>query len=231
MSVSLNHVRHLQVFDPARFGDIRVDVVGCGAVGSRIAIELAKLGVTNLHIWDADIIEDHNLANQQYSIEDIGQTKVDALKKEILRLTNISATVHPYFLEDEQDLGQVVFLAVDTMSARKNIFEKCLHLRLGVKNVIEVRMGVEEFRVYSFNPSSRNEVQKWLSTIVDDKVTVESACGSRTTVGSTAMITAGFAMQRFLQYYKKEIERDPNHALETHIEWTMLFRPLVAIAN
>ena len=40
----------MMVFEPSEFGDRRVDIIGVGAVGSKIALEVAKLGVRNIHL-------------------------------------------------------------------------------------------------------------------------------------------------------------------------------------
>jgi len=224
-------IRHLQIFDPDRFDKNRVDVIGCGAVGSRIAMEMAKLGIRNLHLWDGDVVEAHNIANQLFVLRDIGRPKVEALAEAILAATGLSATVHHQRIEGPVTLGNVVFLAVDTMSARKAIFKDCLHLKFTTQVVIEVRMGVEELRVYGFNPRSRADVLAWNSTLIDDAKTVESACGARTTVGATAGITACLAVHRFLQYYRGEIERDPEFLSQPHFEQVVMLRPLITMTR
>src|SRR3989344_1112514 len=210
--------RHLLIFNPERFDNARVDVIGCGAVGSRIAMELGKLGISNLHLWDGDVVAGHNVANQLYALADIGRRKVEALAEAISAATGLSPTVHCEHIEQSQILGDAVFLAVDTMAARKAIFKDCLHLKFTTKVVIEVRMGVEEVRVYGFNPRFRAEVLAWQETLVDDEMTVESACGARTTVGATAGITACLAVHRFLQWYRRDIVRDPAYLETPHFE-------------
>ncbi|MBY0415545.1 MAG: ThiF family adenylyltransferase, partial [Bdellovibrionales bacterium] len=45
-----------------------------------------RLGVLNFTLVDGDTVEDHNLNRQSFEFEDIGKTKVDSLKKRILRI-------------------------------------------------------------------------------------------------------------------------------------------------
>ena len=236
-TVHVDHSRHLQMFDPSVFDRTRVDVIGCGSVGSRIGLELAKLGVRNLHLWDDDIVEAHNLANQLYILDDVdreryseGRRKVEALAEHICKATGIEVIQHPIRIESPVELGDVVFLAVDTMGARKNIFEQSLRLKPYVRQVIETRMGVEELRVYGFNPCSRAEIKAWTDTLYDDKTTVENACQARTTVGATAGITACLAVTRFLQWYRWGFVRDPKFT-QPHAEQLVMLRPLTTIAN
>ena len=60
----IDPTRHVLQFDPHVFYNRRVDVIGCGAVGGKIADMLGRYGVRNLHLHDGDIVEGHNVANQ-----------------------------------------------------------------------------------------------------------------------------------------------------------------------
>jgi len=69
-----------------------VFILGCGSVGSLVALELARAGVGKFVLIDNDILEYHNLCRHQCSIEDIGEFKTDAVKRRILNI-NPSAEV------------------------------------------------------------------------------------------------------------------------------------------
>lgn len=69
----------------------RVVILGCGSVGSLVAMELARAGVENFVLADADIIEYHNICRHQCGIEDVGDLKVNALKR---KLKNINPKVN-----------------------------------------------------------------------------------------------------------------------------------------
>jgi len=58
-------------------------LLGCGSVGSLVALELARAGVGKFVLIDNDIVEYHNLCRHQCSIMDVGQYKVYALAKRI----------------------------------------------------------------------------------------------------------------------------------------------------
>lgn len=230
-TAQLSTVRHAAIFDPARFDRARVDVVGCGSVGSRIAMEVARLGVRNLHLWDPDSIEAHNIANQDYDLADIGRPKVEALAERIERATGLEATTYIERVEGPVALGAVVFLAVDSMKARKQIFEESLRLKATTDVVVETRMGVEELRVYGFNPRSRAEVRAWEATLYDDEATVENACQARTTLGATAGLTACFAVTRFLQWYRRDFVRDPDFTQIPPLELMVMVNPFTVLTR
>lgn len=44
----------------------RVHIIGCGSVGSAIAENLVRCGVTRLSLWDFDTVEPKNIANQMF---------------------------------------------------------------------------------------------------------------------------------------------------------------------
>jgi molybdopterin/thiamine biosynthesis adenylyltransferase len=70
----------------------RVIILGCGSVGSLVALELARAGVKHFILVDADIVEYHNICRHQCGIEDVGDLKVHALKRKIINI-NPSANV------------------------------------------------------------------------------------------------------------------------------------------
>lgn len=192
--------RHLDVFSVEHFGNKRIDIIGAGAVGSAIAVQLAKLGLENIHVWDFDQVEGHNIANQRFNLSHIGQPKVKALAAIIKEATGHDIEVHEQKLEGGETLGDVVFLAVDTMAARKAIWQKSLRMKLRTKLVIETRMGAEEGRVYAVCPVKPAHVRTYETCFYDDETAQVSACGASVTVGATADMTASYAVWQFMRW-------------------------------
>lgn len=65
-------------------------ILGCGSVGSLVAMELARSGVGHFVLVDADTLEYHNICRHQCGIEDVGDLKVNALYR---KLKNINPSV------------------------------------------------------------------------------------------------------------------------------------------
>lgn len=63
-----------------------VAIVGCGGLGSNIAMELTRAGIGCLHLIDFDRVELSNLNRQYYFLEDVGSYKVDALAQQLKRI-------------------------------------------------------------------------------------------------------------------------------------------------
>lgn len=67
-------------------------LVGCGSVGSLVALELAKAGVGRFLLIDNDILGYHNLCRHQCGLLDVGRYKTEAVRDRILQI-NPSAKV------------------------------------------------------------------------------------------------------------------------------------------
>ena len=65
----------------------KVAVLGCGAVGSWTAVQLAHTGFQNFTIIDSDVVEDSNLNRSTFLRDDIGLPKAQALTTAILRIS------------------------------------------------------------------------------------------------------------------------------------------------
>lgn len=61
-------------------------LVGCGSVGSLVALELAKAGVGRFLLIDNDILGYHNLCRHQCGLLDVGRYKTEAVRDRILQI-------------------------------------------------------------------------------------------------------------------------------------------------
>jgi hypothetical protein len=199
--VDLDTNRHLSVFDPYAFGNRRVDIIGCGATGSRLALSIAKLGVKHIRCWDFDVVEGHNIANQAFGLDDVGKQKVVALQEMILRQTGTRIDARDCAYEGQESLGDIVFLLTDTMKSRKEIWESKIRYQPGVKLMIETRMGADQARIYAINPVEREQVLYWEENWYGDETAEVSACGTRISVGPTAEALSSFAVWTLIQWF------------------------------
>ncbi len=70
-----------------------VVIIGCGSVGSLVALELARAGVGRFFLIDMDILSYHNICRHQCGILDVGKYKTTALQERILQI-NPTAEIH-----------------------------------------------------------------------------------------------------------------------------------------
>src|SRR5262245_4508807 len=69
----------------ARLADLAVTVIGVGAIGRQVALQLAAIGVEHLQLIDFDTVELTNTVTQGYFQDDIGLDKVEATQNIVLR--------------------------------------------------------------------------------------------------------------------------------------------------
>ena len=68
------------------FHEYSFHVLGCGAIGSSAAIQLARSGATKFFLYDMDKVETVNIGVSQYDNRHVGCKKVDALEEIITQI-------------------------------------------------------------------------------------------------------------------------------------------------
>lgn len=215
----IDPLRHLSTFSPSAFGDRRVDVIGCGATGSRIALSIAKLGIQNIHIWDFDSVEEHNIPNQIFGMSDIGKKKTEAIAEIVKFTTGTEIEIHDEKVDGSQKLGKVVFLLTDTMSSRKEIWLKSLKYKTTTDLLVETRMGADNGRIYVVNPNKPRQIKAYEETLYTDAEAEVSACGASVSVGPTAEMISGLAVWQLIRWFS--IEQGVDDELENEIIFSL----------
>lgn len=204
-----DYSRQLSLLDPTQIGKKSISIIGVGATGSYVALQLAQMGWGDtplgqgvLKLWDGDIVEEHNLANQAYDRNHIGMPKVQAMADVIMRKCGFNVEIHNEMVTtQEQVRSTYVFLLTDTMVSRKEIFEKLLRYSFNTDLVIETRMGIDKGRVYAFDPNNPVEVDEWMKTLYTDDQAEVSACGASASIVPTVFRLASSAVWRLLHHF------------------------------
>src|SRR5690606_22589160 len=134
--MTLDTRRHMDLFDADTF-DTPIHVIGAGATGSWLVLQLAKLGIKGelINVYDFDVIEEHNIPNQLYGIDQVGLPKVDALNADIQVQTGTYITHHNKKFEAGR-LNGYVFMMIDTMDGRKKLWERSIKMKSAVELLI-----------------------------------------------------------------------------------------------
>ena len=66
-----------------RLAQLTTTVIGVGAIGRQVALQLAAIGVRRMQLIDFDRVELTNVTTQGYLAGDIGQLKVDATRQAV----------------------------------------------------------------------------------------------------------------------------------------------------
>lgn len=85
-------------------------VVGCGGIGSWVAIFLAMSGTKQLILVDPDIVEESNRSRVVFNIKDVGRTKVHALAEYIYeRRYGCELFTYPMKIEEVPEEARDIF--------------------------------------------------------------------------------------------------------------------------
>ena len=79
-------MRNMRSQDIADISGVRFHIVGCGAIGSSVATQLARLGADNFTLYDYDKVGIENVGVSQYVYQDIGKTKIEALYRHLTKI-------------------------------------------------------------------------------------------------------------------------------------------------
>lgn len=204
----MNINKHMEFFNPA---DVKepIHIIGCGAVGSHVAEMLARLGFEKLNLWDMDTVEEHNITNQMFRFNDIGDKKTSALAnicKEINPMIEIEEHDTGYNVEKDRPVSGYIFLCVDNIELRKEIVNKHMYSPQ-VKAMFDFRMRLTDAQHYAADWSDIEQKKRLLATMQftkeeADAATPVSACGTTLSVAPTVKTLVSAGVANFINFCK-----------------------------
>jgi molybdopterin/thiamine biosynthesis adenylyltransferase len=174
--------------------EVPVALIGCGGIGSFSALALAKMGCVNLTIFDDDRVEDHNIPNQLYRPDDVGHLKVERLADIIREFTGTTVEARPERIQ-RQRLQGIIVSGVDSMEARRHIWDRSIRYKAGVVAYIDARMGAELARVYAVRPTDPDDVRFYEKTLYSDDEAWQVPCTAQSIVYNGFAIASLVASQ------------------------------------
>lgn len=179
-------------------------VIGVGAIGRQVALQLAALGVQRLQLIDFDNVEATNITTQGYYTGDLGSPKVSATAKVIHHIDpTITVATIPDRFRPRQETGEAVFFCVDSIATRSAIW-RAVHKSCSFW--CDGRMLGEVLRILtSADPHSRDH---YPTTLFEQSEAQPGQCTARSTI-YTANIAAGFMLHQFTRWLRDlPVERD-----------------------
>jgi len=180
-----------------RLEGLSVSVIGVGAIGRQVALQLASLGVRQLTLVDFDDVQEVNITTQGYLQEDLGKLKVLASAQAVSRIdasievSQISSRYRPGL-----PVGDVAFCCVDSISARGAIWRSAGR---HVKFWVDGRMLGEVIRVLTATEQSGRD--HYPSTLFAQTEVITGACTARGVI-YTAAIAAGLMLGQFTRWLR-----------------------------
>lgn len=170
-------------FDPK--GEIEVIIGGAGGIGSWLALFLARQNV-EISIFDMDTVEEVNLGGQFFSDNDIGQTKVQAIRGWCESFTRNALDINLEYTKDSPT-HKYVFSCFDNMSARKLMFEKWAEKATDDSIYIDGRLLAEEGSIYCV---TKDKIEEYRKTLFDDSEVLLVSCSYKSTTHCSALIAS-----------------------------------------
>ncbi|MBX3427558.1 MAG: ThiF family adenylyltransferase [Pirellulales bacterium] len=185
-------VRQRDLVPQDRLAELAVSVIGCGAIGRQVALQLAALGCRRLQLVDFDRVDATNVTTQGWRAADVGRLKVAALAADVAALDPaVDLVLVPTRWRPRVPLGDVAFAGVDAISTRAALW------RGGGDAVplwFDGRMRGETLRILAaYDAPTRAH---YATTLFPQREAQAGACTSRSTLYA-ASVAAGLLVAQF----------------------------------
>ena len=200
-------IRQRELVPPQKLANIHAVVIGVGAVGRQVALQLAATGVPAMDLIDYDIVAVENLAPQGYWPQDLGVAKVQATGQ-------ICRSIHPEIelsceyerfrrssarrLESLRGTGckLAIFCCVDSIVARKLIWESA---KDRIHFFADGRMSAEVIRVLASGRPADDDY--YATTLFGTEQAYVGSCTAKSTLYA-ASIAAGLMVGQFAKWLR-----------------------------
>ena len=184
-------LRQLDIVPPEKLA-FPITVIGAGAIGSATVVTLAKMGCSDITVWDADTLEDVNIPNQLCKPTLIGRPKVEALTELVDELTEtqIKQVNRRY---RGQRLQGVVIITVDNMTTRQKVWKRA-KLNRKIPLLIDARMGAEFARIYAIYPTNVYDADFYEQNLYGNEDAEHLPCSARSIIYCPTVIAGYIAL-------------------------------------
>jgi len=202
-------VRQRELVPLDRLADTQVTVVGVGAIGRQVALQLAAIGVPRLQLVDFDSVDHTNVTTQGYWASDIGELKVTATAAAATRLDPaVSVETIADRFRPRRKHGTAVFCCVDSIAARAAIWRSA---HAGCRFWADGRMLGEVIRILAVAEGEHRAY--YPNTLFAAAEAQAGSCTARSTIYA-ASIAAGLMVHQFTRWLRGlPVERDASFNL------------------
>jgi molybdopterin/thiamine biosynthesis adenylyltransferase len=191
-----------------------LSIIGCGGIGSALAIQTAIMGWRRVYFWDNDILKEHNLSTTTFPASFIKRGKAEAAR-EMQRLFGseeqweLSGDNHARIDSNSNPmcLASNVIICTDNMKSREDTYH--LWRQNKDRNIfVDIRMGALSINVATVTKDNDDYLNKdWYN----DSDVIDEPCTQKHTI-FTAQIAAGMGMKQMFLALKGV----PYYAYITH---------------
>lgn len=191
-------VRQQDLVPADRLASLRVTVIGVGAIGRQVALQLAAIGARRLQLVDDDVVDTTNITTQGYWASDLDRPKVVATRTAIGLLdAQIEVDVREQRYRPRLEVGEAVFCCVDSIATRASIWRR---LSGRVRFWADGRMLGETIRLLVAADAA--SFSHYPSTLFQETEAQVGRCTARSTI-YTASIAAGLLVHQFTRWLRE----------------------------
>jgi len=190
--------RQRDIVPPERIAACKATVVGVGAIGRQVALQLTAMGIPWLQLIDYDVVEKSNLASQGYLEEDLGKSKIEATV-ELCKRINSSLEFHAVSerFRRSMETGDIIFCCVDSIDVRRIVWDS---VKDKARYFADGRMSAEVLRVLT--ACDFESRKHYPSTLFRTEEAFVGPCTAKTTI-YCANIAAGLMVAQFTKYLRQ----------------------------
>ena len=189
--------RQQDIIPAERLAQMPATVIGVGAIGRQVALQLAAMGAAKMQLIDFDLVEESNIASQGYHERDRDRLKVEATAELCWQINgHLAIEPVPQRFRRSMDVGQAVFCCVDDMGARRLIWEA---VRDRCRFFVDGRMAAEVLRVLTAcNPAGRGH---YPTTLFASEEAYTGSCTAKSTI-YCANVAAGMMLAQLARWLR-----------------------------
>lgn len=187
--------------------NIRCTIAGLGGIGSWLAVQVARLGVYRIVLYDGDRVEEGNMSGQFYTYNDVGRNKVSALRDKIRGLSRTSIYAIDTMFDSDSGADQVMLCGFDNMDARRMYYRVWKDFATSVTTrhrpeylFIDGRLTMSELQVFCIRGDDTYNMQRYENEFLFSSEEAEhTVCSMKQTSYLASMI--GSIMTNLLVNY------------------------------
>jgi sulfur carrier protein ThiS adenylyltransferase len=206
-------IRQREIVPPEKLAECHALVIGVGAIGRQVALQLAALGMPRMTLYDHDEVAIENLAPQGYWAEDLKSLKVHATAAACRRVNpeiEIMPVPERFRRSTTKELvshGRLVaFVCVDSIETRQLVWES-LHKVASL--FLDGRMSAEVIRVLAVEQPDNDA--HYATTLFAPEQAYAGSCTAKSTI-YTASVAAGLMIGQFTRWLR-DMPVDPDVTL------------------
>lgn len=197
MNMNERYSRQQDIVPRERLAQCKATVIGVGAIGRQVALQLAAMGVPWLQLIDHDVVDESNLASQGYFENDLGRSKVQASGEQCQQINH---RLEMYELDERfkrsHQIGHIVFNCVDSIETRRLIWRT---LKDQVQYYGDGRMSAEVLRVLSVHDIASQSY--YPTTLFPPEEAYTGTCTAKSTI-YCANLAAGMMLAQFTKHLR-----------------------------